>query len=506
VDLIAAAPEAAGVALRVCRAPLDFGEARMAVLPAEGPAGCARLAAGRVELSAGGRALCVGVLRATDPASPAPGAVGLSAAALAALGVAEGETVRARAALAPPSRAAMRRKVAGRALEEADIAALVRDVVEGRYAPEEVAGFAVAAARRLSVAEIAALARARAGHMPRFRWDAPVVADKHSLGGAPGSRISPIVVALVAAHGLPMPKTSSRAITSAAGTADVMETVARVDLDVPAFTRTMAAAGGAIAWNGPLTHSEFDRAIIAITRPLGLASARLDVSSILAKKLAMGATHVVIDIPVGRTAKIRTPAAGAALARLFEDVGAALGLAVEARPTDGAAPIGAGIGPALEMRDVLRVLRRDADAAPDLVAKALEFAAALIRRDPAVADAAAARARAAALLASGAALEAFERIADAQGRRTAPVGPAALTAEIPAPRSGRVARIDGFALAGAARAAGAPRDPGAGLDLLKARGATVRAGAPLARVHASDAPALKAAISALAAAAPFAVR
>jgi thymidine phosphorylase len=300
------------------------------------------------------------------------------------------------------------------------------------------------------------------------------------MGGVPGGRITLLVVPIAVAHGLLVPKTSSRAITSAAGTADVMECVARVDLDAAELRRAVEAAGGAVAWSGRISHGPLDDVMNAINRPLGIRSASLDVASILSKKLVVGSTHVVVDVPFGPGTKTRTRAGGEALARLFETVGREVGLTVRAVVTDGARPIGRGVGPALELADVVAALTGAAHTPAALVEKAVDFAGAMIEWDPAV-PRGTGRARARELLASGAAFAAFERMAHAQGRRP-PVPPGAFARDVRAEASGVLTAFDGHALAGLARAAGAPADKGAGVAVRAAVGARVEAGEPLLTV------------------------
>ncbi|WP_226574855.1 phosphonate metabolism protein/1,5-bisphosphokinase (PRPP-forming) PhnN [Acuticoccus sediminis] len=414
----------------------------------------------------------------------APDSIALPAVLFDRLGLAEGSEVVLRRAVPPASRDALRRKVAGEILGVADIGDVVRDIVGGRYSDAEIAGFLVAAARQLTVDEIAALTVARAELVERIAWDRELIVDKHSMGGVPGNPISLIVVPIVAAHGLPIPKTSSRAITSAAGTADIMECAARVDLTAADLHRVVTTTGGAIAWAGRICHSPLDDVMNAINRPLGIASAGLDVSSILSKKLAVGATHVAIDIPVGPAAKVKTEASGRMLVNLFEEVGRAVGLTVRAAVSDGLSPVGRGVGPALEHEDALAVLTGRPDAPEALRDKALSVAAMILAWDPAVGPGQAA-ATAERLLHSGAALEAFQAIAAAQGR-FGPCRPGPFTRPLLAVRSGRVAGIDVFAVAGLARAVGAPSDKGAGVRLHVAPGDDVSEGDVLADVVASS--------------------
>lgn len=496
IEKFVAALVAQTARLRLVRMTIETGRRNVAFLARGNTVVAAPdyLGPGRVDLIGEGRSIRAEVALVGDALLPSD-AVGLSSEAFEALGLPEGSELVLTRTPVPESRAALRRKIQGATLDEGAYAQVVGDIVEGRYPDSEVAGFLVAADRSLSDDEVLALAKVRAKFASRITWDEPMVVDKHSMGGIPGSRITMIVVPIVAAHGLAIPKTSSRAITSAAGTADAMETLARVDLDSAEVRRTVERARGCIAWNGRLSHSALDDVMNAITRPLGLDSTRWSVASILSKKLAAGSTHVVIDLPFGARARVKGAAEAHEMARLFEEVGAGLGLTVEAIPTDGSSPIGRGIGPALEVRDVLWVLEDHSEAPPDLKEKALFFASRILAWDPAVGPDRA-RARAEELLASGAARAALERIVEAQGRWSEPVRPARLTHTVTAQSDGQVSDIDGFAVAGIARLAGAPLDKGAGIDLKARVGDVVRAGDPLFVIHASTAADLEAAAGA----------
>jgi thymidine phosphorylase len=383
----------------------------------------------------------------------------------------------------PNSALMLSRKIQGNALDHDGYRDVIGDIVSGRFADQEVADFLVAVSETLTDDETIDLARARAGYSASLDWGADLVVDKHSMGGIPGSRISMVVIPIVAAYGLTIPKTSSRAITSPAGTADAMEVLARVDLDTDDVRRVVGETGGCIAWNGRLNHSRVDEVMNAITRPLRLDTLRWSVSSILSKKLAAGATHCIIDVPLGPTAKVRKAQDAKALRDLFLHVGAALGLTLDVRLTDGRAPIGNGIGPALEARDVMAVLRGDSDAPPDLRAKSLEFAAAILCFDSGM-SISEAPIKVRELLDSGAAYETMQRIIAAQGPPPEQIDIGTHTVTIAADEDGIVDFIDCFALSGIARAAGAPVDKGAGLDLFARPGENVVAGAPLYRIHA----------------------
>jgi thymidine phosphorylase len=386
-------------------------------------------------------------------------------------------------------------KLGGATLDEPAYARLMDGIASARFSEAEAAQILRALIGELEDSEVAALARVRTGRMPRVDWGRTIVVDKHSLGGVPGSRITLIVVPIVAAFGLLMPKTSSRAITSASGTADAMEAVARVDLDADEMREAVFNAGACIVWNGRLNHSTVDDVTNAMTRPLHLDTRRWSVASIMSKKFSAGATHVVVDLPYGPATKLCDEAQALELARLFEQVGAELGMTVKAFASDGSAPIGRGIGPALELRDVLAVLDNAVAAPGDLREKALRYAGHILAWAPGVGSAQRGREEAANLLASGAARRAFDRIVDAQGRQPR-VEPSALTHTIVADESGRVAQIDGWAIGGIARDAGAPACKGAGVDLLCGVGQSVRVGDPIMRIHAADAVSLAAAMRA----------
>jgi thymidine phosphorylase len=377
----------------------------------------------------------------------------------------------------------VRAKVYGRRLAAEEIDAVVRDIAGGRYSAIEIAAFVAACAGgRLDTAEVVELTRAMVAVGERLTWGPGPIVDKHSVGGLPGNRTTLIVVPIVAAAGLVMPKTSSRAITSPAGTADAMETLAPVNLDVAAMRRVVDAEGGCIVWGGSVRLSPADDVIIAVERPLDIDSEGQLIASVLSKKIAAGSTHVVIDMPVGLSAKVRGAGAAEELSNLFVKVGQAMHLTVRTVQTDGSQPVGRGIGPALEALDALDVLRGDPEAPEDLRERALLLAGAVLElggRAPADAGPELARE----LLDSGAALRKFEAICEAQGGMRDPPR-ARFSRDVLSRRSGVVTAIDNRRLARLAKLAGAPRMPSAGLELHARVGSTVEVGRPLFTLHA----------------------
>lgn len=408
---------------------------------------------------------------------------GLSDTAWQALGAHAGDLITVSHPPAIGSLSHLRAKVYGGRLDEAALRAIVGDIVAGNYADLHLAAFITACAGdRLDLAETIGLTRAMIASGDRIVWPQQQVMDKHCVGGLPGNRTTLIVVPIVAAAGLIIPKTSSRAITSPAGTADTMETLAPVALTTSMMRRVVEREGGCIVWGGAVALSPADDVLIRVERPLDLDSEGQLVASVLSKKAAAGATHVLIDMPVGETAKVRSGAAAGRLSARLSAVGQALGLAVDVRVTDGRQPVGRGIGPALEARDVLAVLKREPGAPSDLRERAVLLAGALLElggKAPAQRGAA----LAAALLDDGRAWDKFQAICAAQGgMRVPPTAP--FRRPHVANRAGRVARIDNRRLARIAKLAGAPQAPAAGIEFLVPLGTQVVPGQPLFVIHA----------------------
>ena len=386
----------------------------------------------------------------------------------------------------PASAQILRAKVFGTPLDEAGFLTIMRDTVENRLSDIELAAFVAACAGdRLDFAETLALTRAMVAVGERLDWGSGPVLDKHCVGGLPGNRSSPIVVAIVAAAGFRIPKTSSRAITSPAGTADAMEVLAPVALDVPAMRRVVEREGGCIVWGGSVGLSPADDVLIRIERPLDFDSDGQLAASILSKKVAAGSTHVLFDMPVGPTAKVRSTAAAMALEARLLATAHALGLHGSVLQTDGTQPVGFGIGPALEARDVLRVLRGEPDAPADLRERALDLAGALLDLAPG-ATSGAGRAQAQQLLDDGRAWRKFHAICLAQGAFREPTL-APFRQSVSSAGAGRVQAIDNRRLARVAKLAGAPGAAVAGVDCRRKLGDRVAAGDPLFEVHARTA-------------------
>ncbi|HKJ77236.1 MAG TPA: thymidine phosphorylase, partial [Gammaproteobacteria bacterium] len=226
--------------------------------------------------------------------------LGLSEQAYDQLGLEPGTPVRVAQAEQPRSMDLVRRKIAGERLTPEDFRAIIDDITASRYSKMEMAAFLVSSGQTgLDREEILSLTRAMTDSGDHLRWNDSLVADKHCIGGIPGNRTSMLVVPIVAAHGMLIPKTSSRAITSPAGTADTMEVLSRVELSPAELHRIVRSERGCLARGGTAQLAPVDDILIAVERPLGIDAMGQMVASILAKKLAAGSTHLLVDIPVG---------------------------------------------------------------------------------------------------------------------------------------------------------------------------------------------------------------
>lgn len=410
------------------------------------------------------------------------GDIGLSQAAWEQLGAQEGDAVVVSHPPALDSLAHVRSRIYGNRFDRKGLDAIIADVVAHRYSDVHLAAFLTASATPpLDLQETIDLTGAMLAVGERLEWDLPVVVDKHCIGGLPGNRTTPIVVAIAAANGLVMPKTSSRAITSPAGTADMMETLAPVDLGIEDIHRVVSKQGGCIVWGGSVELSPADDIFIRVERDLDIDTEGQLVASVLSKKIAAGSTHVVIDIPVGPTAKVRSQQAADSLAERLVAVGAKFDLSVSCMVTDGSQPVGCGIGPALEAHDVLAVLNNEPDAPVDLRDRALALAGKVLEIGG-VALSGNGYAVAQATLSSGAAWAKFEDICHDQGGRRSP-GKAAHVLRVLTQREGVVSSIDNRSLARVAKLAGAPRSKVSGIKLLVKLEETVSKGQALFEIH-----------------------
>ncbi|MDQ2054360.1 AMP phosphorylase [Halobellus sp. H-GB7] len=391
----------------------------------------------------------------------------------------------------PDSVAYLMKKLDDVELEMGELDAVVRDINNDRLNDVELSAFVSAVyTHGLSREETMCLTNAMVDVGETIEWNRDLVVDKHSIGGVAGNRVTPIVVAIVAAAGLTIPKTSSRAVTSAAGTADTMEVFCDVDFSVTEIKSIVGETNGCVVWGGAVNLSPVDDKIIRAETPLSLDPPGQVIASVLSKKKSAGATNVVIDIPYGEGAKVESLSEAREMAEDFSHVGTNLGMEIDCTITRGEQPIGRGIGPTLEARDVLSVL--EGSGPPDLRVKSERLAQVLL-------DAASLDETAVDIVESGRAAAKFREIVAAQNGdpdvAVEDLEPGAHDSTVLAGRSGVITHVDNRHVNELARRAGAPKDHRAGVRLEHRVGDEVQEGDPLLTVYAEKEEKLDQALS-----------
>lgn len=378
----------------------------------------------------------------------------------------------------------IRSKIYGHELNTKKINSIISDLTAGRLSDIHIAMFLVASAKAgLSPRETLDLTRAMVSTGQILSWPSSVVVDKHCVGGLPGNRTTLIVVPIVAAFGLMIPKTSSRAITSPAGTADTMEVFAPVNLNMQTMRKVVEQEQGCIVWGGTVALSPADDLLLRIERSMDLDSEGQLVASILSKKIAAGSNHLVVDIPIGPTAKIRSLQQAKRIQKILHHVAQAFSVKTTVIFTDGLQPVGRGIGPALEARDVLSVLHCDPNAPADLRERALMLAGSVIEFSAKI-PAGSGKTIASTILESGQALKKFEAICKAQGGGMFAIPKAPYTYVVEAWKAGKIISIDNRHIAQLAKLAGAPTYKASGVELLTKLGTIVDKHQPMCIIHA----------------------
>jgi putative thymidine phosphorylase len=320
-----------------------------------------------------------------------------------------------------------------------------------------------------------------------------IVADKHSVGGIAGTRTTMIIVPIIAAAGFKIPKISSRAITTPAGTADVMEAIASVEFTPKQIEKIVNEVGGCIAWNGKMGIAPADDIIIRVEEPLSFESFDKIIISVMAKKVAAGTTHLVLDIPIGKTAKIHRFSEGENVAKKFENLAHCFGIKVICDINETLEPAGRGIGPILEARDVLYVLEQKTDRPLRLEAKSLRLAGKLLDlcfKDKKNPPAGGGEDEARKILESGQALKKFQEIVKAQGGNSQISSESLSLAknkfEFHSLISGKIKDINNYNLNTITKILGSPNDKKAGIYLLKKLDHSVIKKEPIFTLYSDD--------------------
>ncbi|MBU1018448.1 MAG: AMP phosphorylase [Patescibacteria group bacterium] len=411
--------------------------------------------------------------------------IGLYMEAWKELKARRGQRIRISLAEKPLSVKYIKEKLQGKRLTPEEINEIVKDITEDDLSDIELTYFVSGCyVHGLNNPETAALTKSIVKHGSRINFGKRKVVDKHCIGGVPGNRTTMLIIPIVTATGLLMPKTSSRAITSPSGTGDTMEVIANIKNDAKKLKKIAEKVGGFITWGGGVDLAAADDHMIRVRHPLSLDPEGMLLASIMAKKHSVGAKRVLIDIPVGPQVKVKDLRRAKHLKNRFMQIGKMLGMKVKVIFTDGSQPIGDGIGPLLEVQDVMKVLNNDPTAPADLREKAIYMAGLLLEMGgKAISGTGKMKARK--ILKKGLALEQMNKIIDAQGRKRIPKN-AKLIHEIKSEKDGKVVHIDNKIIARLARVAGAPLDAPAGIYLKKKLGEKVKKGEALYEIHSDN--------------------
>jgi putative thymidine phosphorylase len=360
----------------------------------------------------------------------------------------------------PESLQYIKLKLEGKELDEYQIDTIIRDILENKLSEIEMSFFIASTyPNKLSFNETVALTKSIINNSETLNFKDKIIIDKHCIGGIPGNRTTPIIVSIIASLGYKMPKTSSRSITSPSGTADTMEVLTKVSLPTEKIKKIVKKTNGCFVWGGAINLAAADDKLIKIRHPLSLDPKGMLLASILAKKKTVSATHILIDIPFGKNAKV-TKIEAKKLKKNFLKLGKELKLKIKVILTDGSQPIGNGIGPALEASDIISVLKGKGPR--DLREKSIYMSTEILK----MLKVSKAKKKVLEVLNNGTAYLKFREIIKAQGGLNRPILPLAKHFfEYKAKKEGTIKEIHNKKIAKVAKVAGAPEDKTAGIYL-----------------------------------------
>jgi len=383
----------------------------------------------------------------------------------------------------PKSVEFIKKKLNNHSLSKKEIHIIIEDIVSNCLSEAEIALFIVAMDKAgMTIKEIAHLIEAILETGSKLNLKNKYLVDKHSIGGIAGNRTTPIVVSICASAGLMIPKSSSRAITTAAGTADVIETIARVDFSMKELKKIVKKTKGCMIWGGGLGMVPADSKIIHVEKQLSIDPESQLIASIMAKKLAVGSKYIVIDIPYGSSAKV-TKQKALQLKRKFEEIGKYFKKKMRVVLTDGDQPMGMGVGPALELKDVMAVLNPQQQGPEDLEDKST-FLAGILLEMTKKAEKQKGQNLAKKILSSGKAFEKFKEIIKAQKGTFKEIREAKFNKTIFSKKRGKVIKINNKRINALARTAGCPKDKFAGLKIYVSLKDKIKKGDKLLTIYA----------------------
>ena len=415
--------------------------------------------------------------------------IGISSEILEIFNLKDKQKVDVNLAESPKSLSYIRKKLDKKRLSKAEIKEIIRDIVDNSLSDPEIALFVSGMyENKMDFQETINLVEAFVESGEKISFGGKYIVDKHCIGGIPGNRTTPIVVAICAAAGLTVPKTSSKAITSGAGTADVIGAIAKIEFSVPELKRIIKKTGAFMVWGGSLELVPADSKIIRIEKMLKIDPKAQLLASIMSKKLAVGSKYILIDIPYGKNAKVNKKE-GLNLKKDFEKLGKYFKLDLRGILTKGDEPIGNGIGPFLELVDIIKVLNPSEEGPKDLEKKSL-FLAGQILEMTTKAKKGKGIEMAKAILDSGKAFEKFIQIIKAQKGNINHIEFGKFRKNILSKSNGKITEINNIKINLLARISGCPVDNSSGLYLYHHVGDKIKKGEKLLTIYAESKPRL----------------
>ncbi len=397
----------------------------------------------------------------------------------------EGSEVEVNPVAKPHSVENIRKKMRGDRLSRDEIGTIIGDTADNLLTEVEVAAFILSNHfHGMDFEEVTALTEAMIETGEVLAFEKGIVVDKHSVGGLPGNKVAQILVPTIAASGLLIPKTASKAITTASGTADTFETLTDVNMDADEIMEITNRIGGVIAWNATSGIAPADEKILHIGRHLSIDPEPHLLSSLMADKGAKNPRYVIIDVPVGEEGKIRSMEMGKKIASDFIELGRRLGIETASVVTYGGQPVGRAVGPALEAKEGLKAME-DRNGPSSLLEKSFEIAGILLEMSGKTGNG---KEYAREIFNSGRTLEKYRQMIEAQGgdphKKSEDIPLGDKTYQVTSISNGSVISVHNNRIVRIVRAAGSPKDKGAGIYVHKKKGEYVKAGEPVITIYA----------------------
>lgn len=388
----------------------------------------------------------------------------------------------------------------GQELNREEIEFFIKGLTSGEIADYQVSAWAMAVVLNgMSPRETSdlAMAMAHSGQMLDLSDITDVAIDKHSTGGV-GDKTTLVVLPIVAACGIPCGKMSGRGLGFSGGTLDKLESIPgyRVNLTIEEFKRQLKGIGIVLSGQS-LDLAPADGKLYSLRDVTAtVESVPLIASSVMCKKIAAGATGIVLDVKVGSGGNVHKIETGRELADLMTAIGEQAGRKVKALLSDMNQPLGLAVGNVLEVQEAIDVLHDGGPA--DLREHCLVVASHMLLLAGLTMNIESGRKMAERMLRNGSAFEAFRKLITAQGGDVSYVDTPARMEKaryseiVTSPESGYLSEVNARVIGEAAVELGAgrarksdPIDHAVGFVILHKVGDHVEAGEPLFHIYAN---------------------